>query len=307
MMGMADCTIAINTGLPLSQPYRTGAYLIYDYPAGTSDDHFRRGDDSKLGPNTFRASGSRQLDAAPLAVRLGQVAKVVQQGGRLHLVDLRQESHLFFDRRAVSWYADKDWVNVGQSLDWITGDEQSQLARIAKFPRTQVFCLDPANKEFARPTGCSNVTVTSSATEAAIAQQMAVGVPVNYLRLPVTDHCPPPTIAVGLFVAWCMNTFAPGDWVHLHCHGGDGRTTTFMCLFDMVTWVMRRGPVNFPTIQQFADRQRLLFAYNLNPGACNPATDWKCALAMQRWQVLGEVRDALAAGRIEQLTSTGAV
>jgi hypothetical protein len=99
----------------------------------------------KLGKNTFRASGSRQLDAARLAAKLEEVAHVVKPGGRLHLVDLRQETHLFFNGRAVSWYADKDWANVGQSLEWIEADQQSQLDRIAKFPTTQVFCLNPKN------------------------------------------------------------------------------------------------------------------------------------------------------------------
>src|SRR4051812_758341 len=169
----SDCTTPINTKLPLLEPYRTGSYLVYDYPSSdTKGDHFRRGDDPKLGPNKFRASGSRQLDAAPLAARLKEVSKVIKPGGRLHLIDLRQETHLFFNGRAVSWYADNDWANVGQPPEWIPIDEQSQLAKIAKLPTTQVFCLDPLKKEIVAPTGYAKITVTSAATEAMTAQQM---------------------------------------------------------------------------------------------------------------------------------------
>ena len=37
---------------------------------------------------------------------------------------------MFFNACAVSWYADKDFANVGQSLAWIIADEAAQLAVI---------------------------------------------------------------------------------------------------------------------------------------------------------------------------------
>ena len=287
-----DCTIPM---LPLLEPYRTGRYLIYDYPSDTKEDHFRRGDDAKLQKDTFRASGSRQLDRGLLAARLEDVAKLLLPDGRLHLVDLRQETHLFFDNgRAVSWYGDKDWANVGRELEWIEADEQKRLTKIAARPTTRVFCLDPHNKEFASPTGYSEVTGRSAATEATTVAQLSI--PVDYLRLPLTDHCPPTEAALDLFFFWCFTRFGPGDWVHFHCHGGDGRTTTFMALYNMVSWAMTCGTTDFPTIEKFAERQRTIFSYDLKPSACDPEKDWKCALAQRRWKKLSAVRDQIATG-----------
>ena len=47
---------------------------------------------------------------------------------------------------------------------------------------------------------------------------------------------------------WCVS-LKPGDWVHCHCHGGDGRTTTFLALFDMVHWAKTKGTSKFPTVE----------------------------------------------------------
>ena len=293
MPATGDCTIPINTDLPLKEPYRTGSYLIYDYPLG-ADPHFREGLE-KIG---LRASGSRQLNFEQLADVLKSVAGKVKTGGKLDLVDLRQESHLFFNRRAVSWYADKDWANVGQPQEWILNDEISQIERLSAWPissTVQIFCLDEKSKEEEHviPTGYSKLTVTSADTEAGIAGQIQLPCPVTYVRIPVTDHCMPNRYAQDRFVTLCRYLYRqPYDqtWVHYHCHGGDGRTTTFLAMYDMVCWAKTNG-LPLPAVKVFADRQLEIFTYNLDPGNCDEATNWKCYLARVRWAWLGTWRD----------------
>jgi hypothetical protein len=108
---------------PLWKPYRTGSYLIYDVPAGKEKEsqHFRSAMSSKLPDHPYRASGSHQLNVAEFAHAFGKVVKD-HAPSTIHLVDLREETHGFFDllegayRRsgvAVSWYADNDFGNVG--------------------------------------------------------------------------------------------------------------------------------------------------------------------------------------------------
>jgi hypothetical protein len=170
-----------------------------------------------------------------------------------------------------------------------------------------VFCLDPSNQEFASPTGYSDINVNTAATEQELAKNMRLSVDVDYIRLPITDHCPPPDAAVEQFLLWCLRRFGPDDWVHLHCHGGDGRTTSFMALFDMVSWYNAHGSANFPSMQQFAQRQYTLFNYKLDPSGCDPNTDWKCALAQERWKALNGVRDRIASsgfGRTDAKSTT---
>jgi hypothetical protein len=274
--------------------------LIYDDPLGPKNGatNFRKGTALKDMP--FRASGSHQLDVKRLTDVLQPVAP---QGAQLYLVDLREETHLYFNDRAVSWYADKDFANVGQTLEWILADQADRLARIKAQRATQIYCLTQDDQGNVAPTGYNELLVASAATEKEVAGAMPFSPRPNYIRIPVTDHCAPSEDAFNRFVELCVS-LKPNDWVHCHCHGGDGRTTTFLTLFDMVHWANSKGTSGFPTLDDFAHRQCQLFKYCLNPDGCpdawnckgaggdavTDASDWKYYLAVQRWWFLDLAR-----------------
>ena len=182
------CSIQIP---PVLRKFRTGSYLIYDdEPPGATN--LRRG--TALTDMPFRASGSHQLNVTQLETVLQSVAP---PGAQLHLVDLREETHLFLNGHAVSWYADKDFANVGQTLAWIVADEAAQLARIKAVPATQIYCLNEDGQGNVTPTGYKELTMKSAATEAEVAGQFPFRP--NYIRIPVTDHCMPTTMrSIGL-------------------------------------------------------------------------------------------------------------
>jgi Inositol hexakisphosphate len=56
---------------------------------------------------------------------------------------------------------------------------------------------------------------------------------VDYLRLPTTDHCRPRDSEVQDFVSF-ETTLPANTWLHFHCRGGDGRTTIFMAMHDII-------------------------------------------------------------------------
>ena len=264
--------------------------------------YFRKGSDLKNVP--FRASGSRQLDKPRLKSTLEEVAKLVAQGGRIYLVDLREESHLFFDGSAVSWYADKDFANVGQPLAWIHADELAQIEKIKKVPTTQVFSIAKDDKDRVTPTGSAEVTVGCAETEEQFAAGLVVGRTVEYVRLPVTDHCTPRGDTLVRFIDLSQRIVCDRDWVHFHCRGGSGRTATFLALYDMLSWA-RSGASDFPLLEEFARRQYELFPYCLNPDGCNGCDDavtdamvrskhdWKYVLGLARWRFLAAWHDSI--------------
>jgi len=277
-----DCNIPVNTKLPLLEPYRTGSYLSYDYKPSDAE-NYREG--TAIG---LRASGSHQLNLQDLQKRLTMLAGNVKPGGQLYLVDLRQESHVFFNGRAVSWYADKDWANVGQSPEWVQHDEENQIKKLNEWPganKVKIFCVQKTQGDLVLPTGYSEVVVTSAMLEADVARQMQPAV--GYRRFYATDHCKPDADAKDGFLAFCRLS-KQADWVHFHCHGGDGRTTTFLAMYDMFWWIKTHPPPYRP-VEWFAERQLTIFSkYNLNPGNCDRNKDWKCALAIERWEFLNE-------------------
>lgn len=64
-------------------------------------------------------------------------------------------------------------------------------------------------------------------------EELAKSLGMSYLRITVTDHEKPLDDQVDLFVESVRNL--PQDtWLHFHCRGGAGRTTTFMAMYDMM-------------------------------------------------------------------------
>lgn len=56
---------------------------------------------------------------------------------------------------------------------------------------------------------------------------------VQYWRLPLTDHFPPDKEYVKSFINF-VQQLPKGTWIHLHCRGGNGRTTSFMAILEML-------------------------------------------------------------------------
>src|SRR5262249_26887002 len=151
---------------PGAIPYRTGVYLIFDNDAArpAKDGHFRSG--GALDP-PLHASGGHQFDARMLP---DLITRITTQGldlRRLLIVDLRQESHIFINSRAVSWCADKDWSNVGQSPAWIDRDERCHVQKFAVAPDAVVFTIRKGLEGEIQVVGTTPVHVTLAETEEA--------------------------------------------------------------------------------------------------------------------------------------------
>lgn len=286
----------VNFANPLAGPYRTGSYLISD----VGPDNFR--DAMTLPDHPYRASGSHQLGVADFVRVLNQVV-VLRKPRKLYLVDLREETHGFFDGAPVSWYADNDFGNVGMGKDLIVAEEEARL-KAYEGKSTQLFTIeddssDDLQQERVVPISYTDVGPRSVRTEKEVAELLTdVFAPtqVEYMRIPVTDHCAP-TESTLRDIRYLESMSSGWDnWVHFHCHGGDGRTTTFLALYDMLCWKRAASRASgesdpFPTLRWFADRQCQLFPYALDPagGSCGKATTgWKLPLAQARWTVLGD-------------------
>ena len=87
-----------------------------------------------IGLNDLRASGSGEFTAEGLKLMLARTR------GPVTVFDLRQETHIFVNDLPVSWYASRDWANVGRSQSAIEADE---VARVQS--------LKPGNEIAIRP------------------------------------------------------------------------------------------------------------------------------------------------------------
>lgn len=219
---------------------------------------------SRQGLDNLRLSGSAQFSEKGLEAILNHL----QAPSNFYILDLRQESHGFMNGIAMSWYADKNWINVGKNLKAIE-EEESYLLQNAL--RKQIQSLDERHKHQPHVHSTASFTVYQIANE----QQLAHSYQLNYFRIPVTDHVKPTDDQVDLFVAFVRHL--PKDhWLHIHCAAGRGRTTTFMSMYDIMHNAQK---VSFDDIIQ---RQFLIGGFDLR----KIRATWKRPFAEARLQFL---------------------
>lgn len=215
---------------------------------------------SLLGLNTLLASASHQFSEKSLK----KILKTIPSKNVV-LLDLRQESHGFINGIAVGWYGRHDWGNVGKKLEEIEADEAAKLTEIKSNGEAEIF----VDKSFHKT---KTVKVESVATEEELAKQFGV----EYVRIPVTDHERPTDNDVEAFLAY-VRLLPVNTWIHFHCVGGHGRSTTFLAMYDMMH---NARDVGFDDIIL---RQQLLGGADLTE---NDKSSWKSRLQQERLDFL---------------------
>lgn len=141
-------------------------------------------------------------------------------------IDLRQEDHGFINGMGVSWFGKKNQANIELTREQVIGDEKDKLNKISE-DKHATFDQLPKGKSI------NTIKEISNPESVQTEEELAKSLGMSYLRITVTDHEKPLDDQVDLFVESIKNL--PQDtWIHFHCRGGAGRTTTFMSMYDMM-------------------------------------------------------------------------
>lgn len=173
-------------------------------------------------PSAFRIdtslniSGSSQFTPTQLSVIKNQINK-----NNIVIVDLRQESHGFINNNAVAFYNKNKYINNGMDSKQVLESEKTMLSTI------------PLNKESTiyhrNGTPNYNLLANKVTSESEISSLNGLG----YVRVPVTDTYIPSPQIVDQFVEF-TKSLKPDTHLHFHCLAGQGRTTTFMSMYQML-------------------------------------------------------------------------
>jgi hypothetical protein len=214
----------------------------------------------------LRASGGGEFTAGGLKLLLGHTR------GPVTVFDLRQETHVFVNGLPISWFATRDWANVGRTQSAIEADEAARVQSLMPGSEIVVAAGNAIKKPGAESTAPQSVTVERANTERDIVESNNSG----YVRLTVTDHARPLDDEVDRFIL-SVRALPENGWAHFHCEAGRGRTTTFMVLYDMLRNASR------VSIEDIVNRQKLLgYGYDVlrpaEPGSWKgPYTDDRIA------------------------------
>lgn len=173
---------------------------------------------SRKGLDDLRISGSGQFSARQFDALVHELRKKTK--GPIYDVDLRQESHGFFNGTAVSWYGRHDWGNIGKSQAEVLIDEQQRLQAVLG---TDVTVYDQGKGDL--PVHPQIMTVRRVQTE----QELAESKGVHYVRLANTDHLWPTPGEIDAFLVF-VRTLPDDAWLHFHCEAGAaGRRLIWSC------------------------------------------------------------------------------
>jgi protein-tyrosine phosphatase len=165
-----------------------------------------------------RISGSAQFSEAAFHEMLQEYALEPE---KLIVFDLRQESHGMVNGIPVSWTDGiHNFVNLDKTAKEIEADEQQKLKQVSQ---AGTIVVDPFDKNVAK------FAVNATKTEREIVESVGA----TYIRLPVVDHCRPTDQIIDQFIE-IVKILPKDKWLHFHCKGGKGRTTTFMSFLDIM-------------------------------------------------------------------------
>jgi protein-tyrosine phosphatase len=196
---------------------------------------------STTGLRDLRVSGSGEFTPEGLKLVLARTR------GPVTVFDLRQETHMFVNELPISWYASRDWVNVGRSQSAIVAGEAARVQSLKPGSEIAVRPGHPVKHGSANSVTPEQVTVERASTE----QNIVEGAGEHYVRITVTDHTRPLDDEVDRFIL-AVRALPEGAWAHFHCEAGLGRTTTFMVLYDMLR------NANRVSLEDIVGRQKIL-------------------------------------------------
>ena len=179
--------------------------------------HFRRDE-------SLRIAGGGQPSKTTLAHLHEQLSLSIDTP--LWVIDLRQESHGYLNEDAVSWHGVANAANRGKA-ESVERDEQQRLAEAIG---TNVQAVPMGHYDEAHIPYTFAEGVTGFATERHIARKSGLG----YVRIAATDMRWPEPQAIDDFVNFYRSLPKEHGWLYFHCQAGQGRTTTFMVLYEIL-------------------------------------------------------------------------
>ncbi|WP_282940328.1 hypothetical protein [Paenibacillus sp. RC67] len=226
-------------------------------------------------------SGSGQFSQKGLRLMQETIGK-----SRITVVDLRQESHGFVNGMAISWYGQNNGCNKHLTQEEIRTEEGRLLQEVTDTPELVFDHLEKKSVDLDGPvTGQKSVQ-----TE----EELVKSEGADYIRFFVTDHHRPLDKEVDRFIRYAI-ALPQGTWLHFHCRGGVGRTTSFMLIYDMLH--------NAQRVSRDDILQRHILIGGKDVSSADPKDEFKYGPALERLAFLHRFYDYCSCNQDNYVTT----
>lgn len=237
------------------------------------------------GMDRMNISGSAQFTKSQLRRVLNSIKENQQSVTMVLILDLRQESHGFINGLPFRFYIDRNEINKNVDPDCILQKEEREVKSLTRSEQNHIINISYSKKESYKLNLSSSVPFqtqdihTECETVNALANEfLDRDLQVDYERFYVLDHNRPSDEDVDKFVSLFDTHNNEYTWLHIHCAGGKGRTTSFMAMADML---LNASQVEF---KEIIKRQHVIGGSNLYATSGKPA--WRAAAAKERLKFL---------------------
>ncbi|MDV4151462.1 phosphatase [Clostridium sp. AL.422] len=195
---------------PTNLPFMSDKFLILDSKKNYKlPPRFRIIEDLNIsGTAQFRPS---QIDNIKVAIN----------DPKITIIDLRQESHGFFDDSPIRYYSFYQIINNNLNSSETENSEEVVLSELPLNENIPIFKVTGEYLE--------SIKASIILNEHTLCNNNSLG----YKRFAVKDNSIPTPETVDDFISFIKNI---DDDIHLlfHCDAGDGRTTMFMAMYQMM-------------------------------------------------------------------------
>lgn len=147
--------------------------------------------------------------------------KVAIKDPKITVVDLRQESHGFLDDNPISYYSFFQLINSNLNSSETEKAEELDLSKLPLEVNIPIFRVTGEYRE--------SIKASVILNEKALCDNYGLG----YKRLAVRDNSIPTPETVDDFINF-VKTIDKDIHILFHCDAGDGRTTMFMSMYQMM-------------------------------------------------------------------------
>lgn len=185
-------------------------------------------DVSREGMDTLQTAGGADFTAKQLDWIIDQFAERAGIGtDKLTVFDLRGETHGLVNGDVFMSWIENNYVNESKPTAQIVEEEQKAVDEFKAAGAAEMYETIDWAANFEKP--MVEYKDAEFMTEAELCESKGV----KYVRFASTNHFRPDDGCVDELVEYVLG-MPEDEWVFMHCYAGEGRTTCFMVLVDMI-------------------------------------------------------------------------